>query len=640
MERTSTTPRGGSASTRRAHDELRQAAKTSGRARERVTVRPVVCSRDAAGQRARGLSLKLRRVSALLTSLVAAVALNASALSAERQLCLLHVRASERAKLQEVLGPFSNLPLYRAEVDIDPRGRVVTGRVQLDWTVEGLPLESLPLRVVPNVFAPGRVALSGAKINGEAALIEENELGLFRLRPVSAIPVGSVARIEVSFKARVPQAPRAQPNLLSSLSGAQGSEGGDYGTFLVHPKFVSLVGIIPMVPPIDAKGELAPGPSGLGDLALYAPSNFVVSVRVPRRWQVHATGTALGEVPEKDGRLRYSFVAGAVRDFPLFASTGYATRTVKVGDVRIESVYAEEHAEAGKRVLEQTREILKAYEARLGPIPHNVLRVVEAPLLGGAGGMEFSGLVTIDTKLYGGAQNPAAMMGLPPGFEALLGTTAFGASPLGQMKDLLERTLEFTLAHELAHQYFPGIVGSDPVLAPVVDESLAQHLAVRFLAWKYGEEAAEGARQQLLVGSYQLYRLSGGADGAADRPTRDFAGPMSYAALVYGKAPFFHDAAKTLLSEPVFNASLRTYLDQYRYRWACSDCFSRLLEKENPRHGQKLRQLRQRWWDEAHGDEDLGTPNPAVLLQRMTGMQIDPAAAKLLEQLLGGQFGP
>lgn len=564
---------------------------------------------------------------------ILALAAAASPLSGERELCLQHVRAKERPRLEQVLGPFADLPLYRAEVEIDPRTRVVSGRLSLDWKVEGRPLTALPLRVVPNVFAPGRVALSEVKVNGEPALLEENELGLFSVRPVSAVAVGATARVEVRFKARVPTAPAQQAGLLGAMQTAP-AEAGDHGTFLARPRFISLVGILPMVPPLDARGEVVPGPSGLGDLALYAPANFVVAVKVPRTWQVHATGVALGELPEKDGRMRHAFAAGAVRDFPLFASQGYATLRAKVGEVEVESVHDQAHAEAGAKVLEHAREVLQAYQARLGPIPHAVLRLVEVPLLGGASGMEFSGLVAIDSSLYRGAQGPAAMLGLPPRFEALLG----GA--LGQLDQVVGQSLELTVAHELAHQYFPGIVGSDPVLAPVVDESLAQHLAVRFIAWKHGAEAAARVQRRHLAGSYQLYRLGGGADGPADRPTREFEGPGAYAALVYGKAPYLHDRASALVGERAFLASLRAYLEAYRYRWACGGCFGALLERQNPRHAEALRALRQRWWSEAHGDADLGRGSPALLLENLTGMQVDPEAMRLIEQMLGSRFGP
>ena len=130
------------------------------------------------------------------------------------------------------------------------------------------------------------------------------------------------------------------------------------------------------------------------------------------------------------------------------------------------------------------------------------------------------------------------------------------AAPLTQLGKALERTLEFTVAHEVAHQYFAGLVSSDPIQAPVVDESLAQYTALLYLEWKYGRADAEKMRQEALVSAYHLLRLSGGKDGPANRPTSGFDDPMQYGALVYGKAPLLHHASRKLVGDLAFFQAL------------------------------------------------------------------------------------
>ncbi|MGZ3459049.1 MAG: M1 family aminopeptidase, partial [Archangium sp.] len=382
------------------------------------------------------------------------------------------------------------------------------------------------------------------------------------------------------------------------------------------------------------------GPTGVGDLALYEPSNVLANIIVPSGWKVHATGIPMGELPQKDGRIRYTFAAGAVRDFPVFASRGYASATATVNGTTVESHFASRDAEVGRRVLKYAGDALAEFERRLGPLPFKSLRVVEAPLSGGAGGMEFPGLVTVGTALYRGAGDPNSALEGMQGMgqmQQLLQAMGGDAAPLAQLGKTLERTLEFTVAHEVAHQYFAGLVGSDPIGAPVVDESLAQYAALLYMEWKHGRAMAEQMRQEALVSAYQLFRLSGGKDGAADRPTSAFDDSMQYGALVYGKAPLLYQAERKLLGDEAFFKGLRSYVDTYRFKWSCGDCFTRELGKVSPASAKELERLRVHWWKEAHGDEDLGKTNMGALLGAGTnGEGLDPQTLKLMEELLPG----
>jgi aminopeptidase N len=229
-----------------------------------------------------------------------------------------------------------------------------------------------------------------------------------------------------------------------------------------------------------------------------------------------------------------------------------------------------------------------------------------------------------------------------------------GGNPaLAHLGEVLERTLEFTVAHEVAHQYFAGLVGSDPIKLPVVDESLAQYTALLYVEWKHGKAAADAQRKEALVQSYHLYRMSGGKDGRADRSTDDFADEFEYGALVYGKAPLMFHASRQLVGDAAFLQAMRSYVDTYRFRWACGDCFTRELAKASPPNAKRLDALRVRWWQEAHGDEDLGKPDLASILGAqglgdlgdlgslgdLTDTQMDPASQQLMEQLLKGLQG-
>ncbi|MBM7114179.1 M1 family aminopeptidase [Archangium primigenium] len=558
----------------------------------------------------------------------------------EVQFSLQHLKPEEKARAAQALGPLEALSNYQVQLEVDAPGRSVKGHLRVESRVKERALEAVYLRVTPNAFDP-RMTLDGAKVNGQSVTLERPEHGLYRLALPAPVAPGGALVVEVDLEGKVPRAQPGTASLLGALgASAGGSSGGDYGAFSATEDFLSLVGVVPLMPPLDAAGAPWAGPTGVGDLALYEPANVLASVVVPAGWKVHATGVAMGEVPQKDGRVRFSFAAGAVRDFPVFASKGYSSATTTVNGVSVESHFASQDAVAGKRVLKYAGDALGEFERRLGPLPFKTFRVVEAPLSGGAGGMEFPGLVTVGTSLYRSVANPERVLADVPGMEqmkGLLGALGSDAAPLAQLGKMLERTLEFTVAHEVAHQYFAGLVGSDPIASPVVDESLAQYAALLYMEWKYGKAVAEQLRQESLVGAYHMMRMSGGKDAPADRPTSDFHDSLEYGALVYGKAPLLHHASRKLIGDEAFFKGLRAYVDTYRFKWACGDCFTRELAKASPAHARQLERLRVRWWREAHGDEDLGQPNLGALLGGAgLGGQVDAETMKLMKELLPG----
>lgn len=576
-------------------------------------------------------------------ALVLAVALPAwgQTLSPEVQLCLQHFRAGERARAEKALGGMDGLPLYRVELNVDPSSRSLSGHLQISYPVKDKALGELYLRLTPNATSAGRVELSKVMVEGRPVSPEEVDPGLVRVRIDPAAAAGTVATLQLAFSAQIPKALPGSGSI-SALMGSSQPGITDHGAFSYTPAMIGLVGVIPMVPPTDERGEPTPGPTGLGDLALYPPAHVMAAITVPRGWRVHATGEPMGEVPERDGRIRFSFGAAGVRDFPVLVSRGYEVKTEAVDDLIIESDFAAEDREMGERVLHHAAAAVTELQRRLGPLPYKRLKVVEAPLTDGAGGMEFPGLFTISTALYRGAKDPSA---------ALLGTELEALAPLldspdmkqllnvPDMGSMLQDILEFSVAHETAHQYFAGLVGSDPIREPVVDESLAQYVALLYWEWRHGKLAAEKVRQEQLVTAYQMYRMLGGQDGAADRPTSAFGSSLEYAALVYGKGPLLHAEERRVLGDTAFFRGLRAYIDAYRYRWSCSACLSRVLASESPGSAARLDALRRHWWQERHGDEDLGKADLSGMLSGVGGAQLDPQTLQMMQQLMQQLLG-
>lgn len=522
----------------------------------------------------------------------------AADLPIEVQLAAQALRSGERARLEKALGPIEKLPLYKVELAVDPKARKVSGKVSLSLTASR-DLDGVFLRLTPNATDGAVVKVSSLEVDGVAREFDAGEPAVVPVAFSPPLKKGQSALVKVAFTAKVP--------VITPGSTSTGEAGGDYGAFSAADDVVSLAGIVPMLTPFKPSGEPVDLPSGIGDLGTFDPSNFIVGVAVPVGWQVLAPGVLTGEVPDQLGRRHFTYAVAGARELPVLAVKGYQVVTAQVGEVTVESWSSAGHATSGKKVLEHATQSLALLESHFGPYPYKTLRVVESHFRDGAGGMEFPGLVTVSSMLYGGAVNPLGALGVDVDQDLAMKAILAELGDVGGMLErLFEATLEFTVEHELAHQYFAMLVGNDPIAEPVVDEPLTQHVALLLMEWRQGRKVADEMRDAQLKASYQMLRMSGGADRAADRPTTAYQSNIEYAALVYGKAPLLFDAWRERLGTERWVSTLRTYVEQNRYRWANTKTLLRVAQQKNPGDGEQLAALQHRWWNEAHGDDDVG----------------------------------
>ncbi|MBX7097800.1 MAG: aminopeptidase [Myxococcaceae bacterium] len=535
--------------------------------------------------------------------------------SVESQLCARSLRPGELERLEQAQGPLDGSDLTRAELELDVGKRRVAGAWHLLATVPLAGEPRLTVRAAANVVAPGAVRLLKLKLDGRPARVSERDGGLWVVALPPGVRPGDRVELEARLEATIPRAAVDT----DALGAAMGVE--DFGLLAATGEVVNLAGLFPLV---ERKERAAP-PSGLGDLTAASPQRFLVTVTASKGYRVLASGAQLADAPLPDGRGRFSFAVAGARDFGLLALKGAQVETRRVGEVTVEAWAGPGETEGARRMADTAAQSLEALEARLGPSPYATLRVVSFRLTGGAGGAEFPGLVTVSQQQVKGGADPLEALGLP-GFQQLPGAKAL----LPAVEALRRDALELTVEHEVAHQYFAVLVGSDPVEHPATDEALAQHVALLLHEWRRGAAAAQATRQRELVLGYQVFRFWGGEDEAADRPTTDFRSATEYSALVYGKAPLLYDAERALLGDAAWQEALRRYVAASRWRLAEPRGLTRVAQTLAPAQAQALEQLHTRWWDEAHGDEDLGP----MALQAPSLAGTDAQTRKLFEQAL------
>ena len=169
------------------------------------------------------------------------------------------------------------------------------------------------------------------------------------------------------------------------------------------------------------------------------------------------------------------------------------------------------------------KNVLDTLSPILGNYPYSTLTVAQADMA--YAGMEYPNLLMVQRELY------------LPGRE-------------------LE--LELTIAHEIIHQWFYGIIGSDQYNAPWLDESLTSYLSVVYFE-RTGNTAAYGA----LNSRYLVERgaLGGRIDGAlSSYPTED-----AYVNSAYWRGAAMFAALREKIGDEAFFNGLRAYIENNAY---------------------------------------------------------------------------
>ena len=142
----------------------------------------------------------------------------------------------------------------------------------------------------------------------------------------------------------------------------------------------------------------------------------------------------------------------AARTFVLSASDQFKVDESAVGSVKISSYYFSGDENASKAVVWMATRSLGLYQAKFAPYPYQSLSIVETDV---PDGQEYDGLVFLANNFYSDYN----------------GTAKSDLVTIG--------------THEIAHQWWFGLVGSDQGLEPWLDEAMSVYSERIFYQFNY-----------------------------------------------------------------------------------------------------------------------------------------------------------
>ncbi|MCB9731103.1 MAG: hypothetical protein H6745_00560 [Deltaproteobacteria bacterium] len=511
-------------------------------------------------------------------------------------------------------------PIQRLALTLAPDGSY-TGRLEVTALNANLePVHELAFGLAPNAdAATRRLTLDAVTVDGHPV---DPRGGATVARVPVDLPPGARATVVITFAGTLPELPpfrlpdlhgddvKPLADLLASRAEEDAAFGRRDGVACYGRAYPTLAPLgTPLLP--DAR---------VTDIGWLPPAVFDVTVTAAPDLVLAASGDELSRDETPTGAARTRLLAVGAREIGLVASSRFTVDREDVGGVSLLVYHTPEQAELARSVTTWARRALEIHRDAFGELPSARLAVAPAPLGGGLGGVSFPGLVALSDVLY------AALV---TGEGATPVATAIAKHPSSR------ETLEFILAHELAHQWWGLLVGADRARdGMIVDEGLAQLAAIQYFEKAHDAKAVRRQRELQLALPYQVHRLLGGVDRPLDTPPSALSGAMEAAGIVYGKGGSFFDTLARQISATITGEQLRDLARTARYGLVSLDDVVGRLVAHAPRPDD-ARALADRWIHATHADEDIGPLRPDLLFEYLVG---DAAVAggtrELLSQVL------
>ncbi len=368
--------------------------------------------------------------------------------------------------------------------------------------------------VVPPKYYPGSFSLRGLTDGSGSPISGWQEDGVrFTVPLLAPLAPGQTTSLKFSYQLNLP---------------------AHEGTYGVSGRQTNLTNWYPYIPPYDEGTGWIIHPQQLennmqvGEYVVAEMADFDVSLRLTDRQELIEVA-ASAPATEKDG-LRYYHLELA-RGFSFSVSDSYFEHEIIQDGVRIHSYVFMEAQEAGKAVTEIAAQAIRFFGELYYPYPRDMISIVAADFLHN---MEMDGMVMISYGVF----------------------NFYNKTP--------KTNLTILTPHEISHQWFYSMVGSDQAEEPWLDEALATYHEVLFyqryhpdLVQWWWNNRVDGFTPKGYVNS-DIY-ISGGYPAYRD--------------AVYLRGAEFLQELRDLIGDEAFFAALKDYALTNTYRIATREDF-------------------------------------------------------------------
>lgn len=296
--------------------------------------------------------------------------------------------------------------------------------------------------------------------------------------------------------------------------------------------------------------------------------NFDVSITLPADFVV--AGTGIRTEPEdikfidtlittrrkilKSGEKTVRFYACNVHDFAWVADPDYLVEKYMVDSIDIYIFYLKKDAKKWRNAGNYAIDAVSRYNSWYGRYPYKSLSVVDGTM---RGGMEYPNLVII-----------------------------------GVDEDRFTRSFEGVIIHEIGHQWFYGVLGSNEMDEAWLDEGFTTYTEIRYFEDKYGRDNSLFKLKFLpRLSRRYMHRMiyyitqTNFIELPVLTPAYKFVDvPIAYQNAAYSKPALFLINLEGILGQEIFTNILRNYFETYKFKHPTTSDFIRICEQVSGRN--------------------------------------------------------
>lgn len=434
---------------------------------------------------------------------------------------------------------------YIIKGEFDPVEKVVIVKENIHYTNNTkTTLDKIYLHLYPNAFKKEKTA-PFEKADMVLAYPNGFESGYLRINNVkirknnlkyNIMGIGeSILKVNLNNELRPGERTQIEIEYMLKIPPSCGRFG--YGTDTIN-----LGNWYPILAVYDEKGWNLDPYYAIGDPFYSDIANYRIEILVPTEYNLAHSGKLIKK-EEINGKSRWTLEGRNIRDFALILSNKFKFREAEVDGINVKSYSVEENYI--NMALETAEDSIKIFNDLFGKYPYGQISVAASDFF--IGGMEYPNLVFIDKSLY---------------------------------NEDYKQTLEYVIAHEIAHQWWYGLVGNNEVKEAWLDEALTEYSTLMYYEKKYGTKARDAVYNDMIVRYYNAYKdTENGNNEKVYKSVEEFNNSIEYQALVYYKGAMFIQNLRNELGDDVFFKIMRVYFDKYKYKNAKTDDFLNVCEQ-------------------------------------------------------------
>lgn len=416
-------------------------------------------------------------------------------------------------------------------IDCDNKSLLVKQRTTYINTIEDVSLKSIYFHIYPKAFCEGVINKPVSSLNEQKAYPNGINYGEFQLLDIKDKDGNKINPrylnadkdiLVVDLESELYPTKSVELNFEYNLNLPNINHRYGYGEDTINLGNFFLIACVYD----EGEGFFANSYHYNGDPFYSDISNFDAKVTYNKNYVLASTGNVLSE-EENEKTKTTTISAKAVRDFALILSDKFQKISSKIDDTVVNYYFYKD--QNSQKSLQTSVNALKTFSSLFGKYPYSNLSVCESNFV--YGGMEYPNLVFISDDLEN--------------YE----------------------DYTYTIVHEIAHQWWYGMVGNNEYKFGFLDEGLTEYSTYLFFDENPEYELNSKEMVKNTTNSYLLFldvykEVFTKVDTSMIRSLNEFSTEPEYVYISYVKSVLMLDNLKDIVGKTNFLKSLRYYFNQ------------------------------------------------------------------------------